>query len=49
MTLTGVITGVYEEGNPVPMGSSSVQFSGLTDADINEIQAALDAHPSKKI
>lgn len=43
MTLVTVITGQYDEGNPVPMGSDSVQFSGLSDSDIDEIESALTA------
>ncbi|RYP69412.1 hypothetical protein DL769_005266 [Monosporascus sp. CRB-8-3] len=47
MTLVTVITGQYNEGNPIPMGSDSVLFQNLSNEDIQEIQAALDAHPSK--
>ncbi|KAI1180455.1 hypothetical protein F4777DRAFT_574217 [Nemania sp. FL0916] len=47
MTLATVITGKYDAGNPVPMGSSSILFQNLSDDDIKEIQDALDAHPSK--
>lgn len=43
MTLATVITGKYDEGNPVPMGSSSMQFSGLSDSDIDDIENALTA------
>lgn len=43
MTLVTVITGKYDEGNPVPMGSDSVQFSGLSDSEIDDIESALTA------
>jgi len=45
MTLSTVITGKFDEGNPVPMGSDSIQFSNLSDDDITTIQNALNAHP----
>ncbi|TVY16137.1 hypothetical protein LARI1_G006239 [Lachnellula arida] len=47
MTLSTVITGKFDEGNPVPQGADSIQFSGLKDADVTAIQNALNAHPSK--
>jgi len=47
MTLSTVITGKFDEGNPVPQGTDSIQFSGLNDADVKAIQNALNAHPSK--
>lgn len=43
MTLAGTLTGKYNEGNPVPMGSDSIQFSNLSDSDIQSIQTALNA------
>ncbi|KAI1377696.1 hypothetical protein F4677DRAFT_459001 [Hypoxylon crocopeplum] len=49
MTLLTVITGVFDEGNPVPQGNDAVLFEGLSNADIKEIQDALDAHHSRKI
>ncbi|RYP07318.1 hypothetical protein DL765_009195 [Monosporascus sp. GIB2] len=47
MTLATVITGQYNQGNPIPMGSDSILFQNLSDEDVQEIQAALDAHPAK--
>lgn len=44
MTLSTVITGQFDEGNPVPEGTDSILFSGLTDDDIQQIQDALNAH-----
>ncbi|KUL88421.1 hypothetical protein ZTR_05414 [Talaromyces verruculosus] len=46
MTLSGILTGVYEEGNPVPMSSDSVSFTNLAPGDIQKIQDALNAHPN---
>lgn len=43
MTLSGVMTGKYNEGNPVPMGVDSIMFTGLTDETIDEIENALSA------
>lgn len=43
MTLSTVLTGTFNEGDPVPMGSDSIQFSNLTDDTINEIEDALTA------
>ncbi|KAI1743973.1 hypothetical protein F4680DRAFT_326025 [Xylaria scruposa] len=47
MTLATVITGQFNVGNPVPMGSSSILFQNLSSEDMQEIQDALDAHPAK--
>ncbi|KAI0434846.1 hypothetical protein F5Y09DRAFT_354841 [Xylaria sp. FL1042] len=47
MTLATVITGQFDVGNPVPMGSSSILFQNLSSDDIQQIQDALDAHPAK--
>lgn len=44
MTLATVITGQYNQGNPIPMSSDSILFSNLTDEEILEIQAALDSN-----
>ena len=44
MTLSTVITGTLDEGNPVPMGSDSIQFTNLSDGDIQTIKDALQAH-----
>ncbi|KAI0390905.1 hypothetical protein F5Y17DRAFT_461336 [Xylariaceae sp. FL0594] len=49
MTLSTVLTGKYDEGNPVPMGSSSILFQNLSQQDMQDIQNALDSHSSKKI
>ncbi|CRG86348.1 hypothetical protein PISL3812_03353 [Talaromyces islandicus] len=46
MTLCGVLTNVYNEGNPVPEGTDSVRFTNLTPGDIQEIQDALNGHPN---
>ncbi|KAI9147431.1 hypothetical protein HJFPF1_12451 [Paramyrothecium foliicola] len=45
MTLATVITGQHNQGNPIPMGSASILFQNLSNEEIMEIQAALDAHP----
>ncbi|KAI1456557.1 hypothetical protein F4805DRAFT_458558 [Annulohypoxylon moriforme] len=45
MTLVTVITGKYDEGNPIPEGSDSVLFQNLSNDDINQIENALKAHP----
>jgi hypothetical protein len=47
MTLATVITGQFNVGNPVPMGSDSMLFQNLSSEDMQEIQDALDAHPAK--
>lgn len=47
MTLSGVLTGQYNEGNPVPQGTDSILFTGLSDASIDEIQDALSAAQGK--
>lgn len=47
MTLSGVLTGKYNEGNPVPMGVDSILFTGLTDETIDEIEDALSAKQAK--
>jgi hypothetical protein len=43
MTLSTVITGNFNAGNPVPMGSDSISFTNLSNAEIMTIQNALDA------
>ncbi|KAI0010572.1 hypothetical protein F4779DRAFT_616539 [Xylariaceae sp. FL0662B] len=47
MTLVTVITGQYDEGDPIPKGTDSVLFQNLSNNDIQEIQDALNAHSSK--
>lgn len=47
MTLSGVVTGKYNEGNPVPQGVDSVLFTGLSDETIDEIQDALSQKQRK--
>jgi hypothetical protein len=44
MTLSTIITGKFNEGNPVPQGTDSILFSNLSAESIQEIQDALDAH-----
>lgn len=44
MTLSTVITGQFDAGDPVPEGTDSIQFSNLTDDEIQQIQDALNAH-----
>lgn len=46
MTLSGVLTDKYNEGNPVPQGTDSILFTGLSDESIQEIQDALDQKQS---
>ncbi|KAL1884049.1 hypothetical protein Daus18300_000158 [Diaporthe australafricana] len=48
MTLSGVLTGEYNEGNPVPQGTDSILFTGLSESSIQEIQDALDQKQGKK-
>lgn len=48
MTLSTVITGQFDAGNPVPQGSDSVLFQNLADSDIAAIQDALNAHLSSQ-
>ncbi|KAJ6017128.1 hypothetical protein N7451_000507 [Penicillium sp. IBT 35674x] len=43
MDLATVITGKFDEGNPVPLSNNAIRFSGLTNDDINKIQDALDS------
>lgn len=43
MTLLNVLTGDYNAGNPLPMGSDSALFRDLTNDDINNLQNALSA------
>ncbi|KAI1808697.1 hypothetical protein F4811DRAFT_548705 [Daldinia bambusicola] len=45
MTLSGVVTGKYNAGNPVPMGTDKILFQNLSNDEINQIQSALEAHP----
>lgn len=47
MTLSGVLTGEYNEGNPVPQGVDSILFTGLSDESIDEIQDALNKKQGK--
>ncbi|KAI5244728.1 hypothetical protein E4T43_03583 [Aureobasidium subglaciale] len=42
MNLATVITGDYNAGNPVPMSSDSILFSGLSNKQLQSIQNALD-------
>ncbi|KAI7532049.1 hypothetical protein KC331_g13778 [Hortaea werneckii] len=44
MNLAIVITGDYNAGNPIPQGSSSILFRGLTQAQLQQIQDTLDAN-----
>jgi hypothetical protein len=43
MTLLNVITGQFDEGNPIPQGTDSALFTNLSREDIQTIQNALDA------
>jgi hypothetical protein len=43
MTLSTIITGKFNEGNPVPQGTDAISFSNLSNEAIQEIQDALDA------
>ncbi|KAI4643628.1 hypothetical protein J4E93_006639 [Alternaria ventricosa] len=43
MTLATVITGKFNAGNPVPQGTDSISFTGLSNEDVQAIQDALDA------
>lgn len=44
MNLATVLTGKFDEGNPIPLSSDSIRFTGLSDDDVNKIQEALDSH-----
>ncbi|KAK2596595.1 hypothetical protein N8I77_013476 [Diaporthe amygdali] len=44
MTLLTVLTGDYNAGNPLPMGSDSALFRDLSNDDINNLQSALSAN-----
>ncbi|KAI1208925.1 uncharacterized protein F4807DRAFT_461048 [Annulohypoxylon truncatum] len=44
MTLVTVITGKYDEGNPIAEGSDSIMFQNLSNDDISQIESALKAH-----
>lgn len=43
MTLSTVITGEFNEGNPVPMGNDAIQFNNISGETIDEIAEALRA------
>jgi len=43
MNLATVLTGKFDEGNPVPLSNNAVRFTGLTDDDVNKMQDALSA------
>lgn len=44
MNLATVLTGKFDQGNPVPLSSSSIRFTGLSDDDVHKMQDALDSH-----
>ncbi|KAJ5766115.1 uncharacterized protein N7511_003731 [Penicillium nucicola] len=44
MNLATVITGKFDEGNPVPLSNNAIRFTGLTNDDVNKIQDALNTH-----
>ena len=43
MNLATVLTGQFDQGNPVPLSNNAIRFSNLSDDDLNEIQKNLDA------
>jgi hypothetical protein len=43
MTLSTIITGKFDAGNPVPQGTDSISFTNLSNEDVQAIQDALDA------
>lgn len=43
MTLLTVITGIFDEGDPLVEGTDSVLFTNLSNESIQKIQDALDA------
>jgi hypothetical protein len=43
MTLATVVSGEYDLGSPVPEGTDSILFSGLSDDQIVNLQDALNA------
>lgn len=47
MTLSGVLTDKYNEGNPVPQGVDSILFTGLSNESIDELQDALSKKQRK--
>ncbi|KAJ5466437.1 hypothetical protein N7530_010224 [Penicillium desertorum] len=44
MTLATVLTGKFDQGNPVPLSNNAVRFTGLTDDDVKQMEDALNAH-----
>lgn len=44
MNLLDVVTGKYDEANPVPKSTGSALFTNMTNENIQAIQNALDAH-----
>lgn len=44
MNLATVITGKFDQGNPVPLSNNAVRFTGLTDDDIHQMEDALNTH-----
>jgi hypothetical protein len=43
MTLATVVTGEVDLGNPVPEGTDSILFSGLSDDQIDNLIDSLNA------
>jgi len=39
MVLATALTGSYNAGYPVPLGADSLRFSGLTDAELQQLQS----------
>ena len=46
LTLSTTITGKFNEGNPVPMGSDAVKFTNLSADYFNQVVSALRARPN---
>ncbi|KAK7739769.1 hypothetical protein SLS53_005739 [Cytospora paraplurivora] len=46
MTLSTVLTGQYNTGNPVPEGTDSILFQNLNSTEIQEIHDALESRKS---
>lgn len=44
MNLATVLTGKFDEGNPVPLSNNAIRFTGLSDDDVNKMQDALNSH-----
>lgn len=42
MNLATVLTGQFNDGNPVPLSNNAIRFTNLSDDELNEIQSNLN-------